>query len=98
MIFKGTKQLSESDINIITHMLSGSTNAFTSYDYTGYLFNLPVQHWHEALPILADCMQNVSFKDDHLNSEMKAVIQELKMDRDNYHSYSYYGNACGNFP
>ena len=84
MIFKGTKKLSESDINIITHMLSGSTNAFTSYDYTGYLFNFPVQNWHEALPILADCMQNVSFKDDHLNSEMKAVIQELKMNRDNY--------------
>lgn len=84
MIFKGTKQLSESDINILTHMLSGSTNAFTSYDYTGYLFNLPKQHWHEVLPIFADCMQNVSFKDDHLNSEMKAVIQELKMNRDNY--------------
>lgn len=84
MIFKGTKQLSESDINIITHMLSGSTNAFTSWDYTGYLFNLPKQHWHEALAIFADSMQNVSFKDDHLNSEMKAVIQELKMNRDNY--------------
>jgi zinc protease len=84
MIFKGTKQLSESDINVITHMLSGSTNAFTSYDYTGYLFNLPKQHWHEALNIFADSMQNVAFKDDHLNSEMKAVIQELKMNRDNY--------------
>ena len=84
MIFKGTKQLSESDINVITHMLSGSTNAFTSYDYTGYLFNLPKQHWHEALFIFADSMQNVAFKDDHLNSEMKAVIQELKMNRDNY--------------
>jgi zinc protease len=84
MIFKGTKQLSESDINVITHMLSGSTNAFTSYDYTGYLFNMPKQHWHETLAILADCMQNVSFKDDHLNSEMKAVIQELKMNRDQY--------------
>ena len=84
MIFKGTKQLSESDINVITHMLSGSTNAFTSYDYTGYLFNMPKQHWHETLAIFADCMQNVSFKDDHLNSEMKAVIQELKMNRDQY--------------
>lgn len=84
MIFKGTKELSESDINIMTHMLSGSTNAFTSYDYTGYLFNMPVQHWKEMLPVMADCMQNVSFKDDHLNSEMKAVIQELKMNRDNY--------------
>ena len=75
MIFKGTKILSESDINVITHLLSGSTNAFTSYDYTGYLFNMPVQNWHTTLAILADCMQNVSFKDDHLNSEMKAVIQ-----------------------
>jgi len=84
MIFKGTDTLSESDINIIAHKLSGSINAFTSYDFTGYLFNLPVQHWQEALPIMADCMQNVSFKDDHLNSEMKAVIQELKMNRDNY--------------
>lgn len=91
MIFKGTVSkpdklpyLSESDISVITHMLSGSTNAFTSWDYTGYLFNLPVQNWHEGLPILADCMQNVGFKDDHLNSEMKAVIQELKMYKDNY--------------
>ena len=95
MIFKGTDDsyykntptalpLSESDINTITHMLSGYTNAFTSYDYTGYLFNMPKQHWHEVFPILADCMVNVALKQEHLNSEMKAVIQELKMNRDSY--------------
>ena len=37
MIFKGTDTLSESDINVLVHKLSGSCNAFTSYDYTGYL-------------------------------------------------------------
>jgi len=84
MIFKGTDTLSESDINVLTHKLSGSTNAFTSYDYTGYLFNFPTHHWQEALPVLADTMQNAAFKDDHLNSEMKVVIQELKMYNDNY--------------
>src|SRR3990172_3903000 len=84
MIFKGTKKLSESDINVVSHMLSGSINAFTSWDYTGYLFNFPTQNWKETLPIMADCMLNCAFKDDHLNSEMKAVIQELKMYRDNY--------------
>ena len=41
MIFKGTNRLSESDINEITHKLSGVCNAFTSYDYTGYLFDFP---------------------------------------------------------
>lgn len=86
MIFKGTKTLSESDINLITHKLSGYSNAFTSHDYTGYIFDLPVQHWHYALPILADCMTNCTFKEDLLNAELKAVIQELKMYNDDYSS------------
>ncbi len=86
MIFKGTQKLSESDINMITQKLSGVCNAFTSYDYTGYLFDFPTHHWKEALPIMADCMQNCTFKQEFLNSEMKAVIQELKMYRDNYSS------------
>ena len=86
MIFKGTEKLSESDINIITSKLSGSTNAFTSYDYTGYLFDMPSQHWQEAFKLFADCMMNCTFKEDLLNSELKAVIQELKMYKDNYPS------------
>jgi len=84
MIFKGTEKLSESDINDLTHKLSGVCNAFTSYDYTGYRFDMPTQNWKEMLPVIADCMVNCSFKEDHLASEMKAVIQELKMGRDNY--------------
>lgn len=85
MIFKGTDNLlSESDINVLVHKLSGRCNAFTSHDYTGYDFVLPTHHWHEALPVIADCMINCSFQDDMLNSEMKAVIQELKLGKDQY--------------
>lgn len=86
MIFKGTEKLSESDINLIVHKLSGSCNAFTSHDYTGYLFDMPAHHWHEALAIMADCMRNCTFKQEFLNSELKAVIQELKMYNDDYTS------------
>lgn len=84
MIFKGTDKLSESDINELTHKLSGYCNAFTSYDYTGYLFDLPEHNWRYALDIMSDCMRNCSFKQEHLNSELKAVIQELKMYKDNH--------------
>ena len=87
MVFKGTKKLSETDINAAMHKLSGNSNAFTSYDYTGYMFNMPTQHWQEALPIIAECMTNCTFKDDLLNSEMKAVIQEMKMGKDEYFRY-----------
>lgn len=86
MIFKGTENLSESDINEITHKLSGYCNAFTSYDYTGYLFDLPEHNWRYALDIMSDCMRNCSFKEEHLSSELKAVIQELKMYKDKYTS------------
>ena len=84
MVFKGTEKLSESDINLITHKLSGYSNAFTSHDYTGYVFDFPSQHWRHALQIFADCMVNCSFKEDMLNAELKAVIQELKMYNDDY--------------
>lgn len=84
MIFKGTDILSESDINLIAHKLSGNCNAFTSYDYTGYLFDFPKQNWHFALPLLANCMRQCVFKEDLLNAELKAVIQELKMYKDDY--------------
>lgn len=86
MIFKGTDTLSESDINLITHKLSGYTNAFTSYDYTGYLFDFPTQHWTIALRLLSDSMRNCRFDPEHWNSEIKAVIQELKMYLDDYGS------------
>lgn len=84
MIFKGTDSLSESDINTISFRLSGITNAFTSHDYTGYLFDVPSQHWDQVLPVMADCMVNCTFKQQFLNSELKAVIQELKLYNDDY--------------
>ncbi len=85
MIFKGTqKLLSESDINLITQKLSGYTNAFTSFDYTGYIFDIPVANWSKVLPVFADCMSNCTFDQEHMNSEVKAVIQELKMYRDDF--------------
>jgi zinc protease len=86
MIFKGTQKLSESDLDKITHKLSGYCNAFTSFDYTGYVFDFPSQHWKAAFPILADCMRNCVFDKDMLNGELKAVIQELKMYKDDYGS------------
>ncbi|MBP6869310.1 insulinase family protein [Candidatus Babeliales bacterium] len=82
MIFKGTETLTESDIDLVSLKLSGNCNAFTWYDYTGYLYNIPVANWDKVLPMMADCMENCRFQQDHLNSELKAVIQEMKMCKD----------------
>jgi len=84
MVFKTTKNRGETDLDAIVHKLSGSCNAFTNYDYTGYLFEMPSCQFEAVFPLMADSMANVEFHDEMLNSEMKAVIQELKMNKDRY--------------
>lgn len=84
MIFKGTEKISESDIPLVASKLSGYLNACTWHDYTAYFFDIPVENWDKVLPIMADCMSNCTLRQDHLNSELKAVIQELKMCKDQY--------------
>ena len=93
MIFKGTATLSESDIMSIAHKYGASFNAFTAYDVTSYHFETNANNWKPFVPILADCMQNARFDAQHLASEVKTVIQELKMRKDNYWS-SMFDKAC----
>jgi zinc protease len=84
MIFKGTKNLSESDINLICQKLVGEANAFTSQDYTCYTFRFPTNTWQTALELLAECMQHATFPTQMLSSELKAVIEELHLYNENY--------------
>ena len=84
MIFKGTDLLTEGDIDSIARKYGADFNAFTSYDMTSYFFETDSQNWQHFLPILADCMQNARFSDQHLASEVKAVIQELRMYKDDH--------------
>lgn len=84
MLFKGTSKLSELDINTITQKITADANAFTSQDYTCYTFRAPADAWHIALEIFADCMRNATFDEFKLESELKAVIEELRMYRDDF--------------
>lgn len=84
MIFKGTQKLSETDIDTISRKYGASYNAFTSHDMTSYFFETNKNNWKPFIEILADCMKNARFDDQHLASELWAVIQELKMNKDNY--------------
>ncbi len=84
MIFKGTTKLVEGDIDAIARKYGADFNAFTSNDMTSYFFETDSQNWHHFLPVLADCMQNARFSDQHLASEVKAVIQELRMYKDSH--------------
>ncbi len=84
MIFKGTQTLSEGDIDAIARKYGASFNAFTSHDVTSYYFEVDRNNWKPFVPILADCMVNARFDEQHLASELKTVVQELRMRKDKY--------------
>jgi len=80
MIFKGTTTMSETDLDsIIEKFCVSRFNASTSLDQTNYYFVSDNKNWHVFVNILADCMANVRFDAHHFASEVKAVINELKM-------------------
>lgn len=98
MIFKGTQKMSESDLDDIARKYGASYNAFTSMDSTAYYFEVDKNNWQPFLGIFSDCMQNARFDQQHLNSELKAVLQELKMHRDQYWSMMYQKICSALFP
>lgn len=84
MIFKGTEKMSELDLQAIAEKFCiGSIgigyNAHTGLDATTYYFKTDEKNWPVFVGILADCMQNVSFAEHHFASEVKAIVNELKM-------------------
>jgi zinc protease len=89
MIFKGTEKLSETDISAISKKYGATNNAFTAHDKTAYFFEVDKNNWQHFVPVLADCMQNARFDEQHLASELLTVIQELKMYKDNYQSVAF---------
>lgn len=84
MIFKGTSIMSEVDFKLITEKYGNTLgNAWTSLDQTSYYFLTDNKNWPIFLNILADCMNNARFDENHFASEVKAVINELNMNRSN---------------
>lgn len=86
MIFKGTKNLSEVDIDEISRKFGAEYNAFTSQDITAYYFEVEKNSWTHFLDILSECMFFSKFEQEHLASELKAVVQELNLFADDIES------------
>src|SRR5262245_54244586 len=45
LLFQGTPRFPKGQIDLLTYLTGGSTNAETGEDYTHYWFALPSSHW-----------------------------------------------------
>src|SRR5918996_5103 len=73
MLFKGTPTRPPGSIDQLIEGIGGSSNAFTSYDYTHYDVVVPAAHLGVAVELLADIAVNAAFVREELESEKQVV-------------------------
>lgn len=82
MLFKGTPTRPPGSIDQLIEGIGGSSNAFTSYDYTHYDVVVPAAQLGVAVELLADIAVNAAFVREELESEKKVVFEEMKLTED----------------
>jgi len=82
MLFKGTPTRPPGSIDALIEGLGGTSNAFTSYDYTHYDVVLPGGRLRAGMELLADIGVNAAFVPDELESEKKVVFEEMNLVED----------------
>lgn len=83
MLFKGAKKYSGKDFDRILHENGVRNNAFTSYDYTGYYFNLPSGKLELIMDIESDRMAHLKLQEKDLVTEREVVAEERRFRVDN---------------
>lgn len=78
MVFKGTKKRSVREIARSLESLGGYLNAFTTKEQTCFYARVLDRHVGEAMDVLADLVQNATFKKEELEREKLVVLEELK--------------------
>lgn len=78
MIYKGTKNRTEAEINESLSKIFGFTNAMTNYPYVVFYGTLLKEDFEKGLDLFSDILINPSFSEDGFNEEMDVIKQELK--------------------
>ncbi len=79
MLFKGTDTRKVGDIARRVQELGGYINAYTSYDRTVYLIDVPSSGAYEAVSILSDAMMNSTLPLKEYDKEQEVIRREFAM-------------------
>ncbi|MFD2236774.1 M16 family metallopeptidase [Aureimonas populi] len=79
LMFKGTQTYTEGEFSAAIADIGGDENAFTSYDYTAYFQQVPVEALEEMMTFEADRMSNLILSEEAVNPERDVILEERRM-------------------
>jgi zinc protease len=89
MFFKGTEKRPGARIAHEVESFGGEINAFTSFDYTCYYINTPVNSLSKTVDILMDMVANPEFLEKELIPEREVVFEEFRRALDNPSQFNF---------
>ncbi len=78
MVFKGTQKRTALQISEDIENAGGSTNAYTSREFTVFYAKMLKNDLELALDVLADMVMAPTFPEDEMTKEREVVVQEIK--------------------
>jgi len=82
LAFKGPSGELKGNIAREIQGLGGNVNAYTSYDKTVFLINLPSRNWRKALDLLRQLVLEVDFEAEEVETEREVILKEINMGED----------------
>lgn len=104
MLFKGTKNRSNEQLNRELEFLGGDYNAYTDYISTVYSITCLDEEFEKGIELLSDMILNSSFDEKEMKKEKGVVLSEIKSDKDDIedlsisrtHEYAFHKSALKN--
>ncbi|HAT4070465.1 TPA: insulinase family protein [Clostridium perfringens] len=104
MLFKGTKNRSNEELNRELEFLGGDYNAYTDYISTVYSITCLDEEFEKGIELLSDMVLNSSFDEKEMKKEKGVVLSEIKSDKDDIedlsisrtHEYAFHKSALRN--
>ena len=83
LMFKGTERFAAGEFSAAIADIGGEENAFTSYDYTAYFQQVPVDALEQMMTFEADRMSNLVLSDEAVLPERDVILEERRSRIDN---------------
>jgi len=89
MVFKGTSKYTCRQIKESIEGVGGSFNGFTSEEVTCYFVKMPLRYLDRGIDILSDMVARPLLREEDVRKERTVILEEIKMYKDQPHSYVY---------
>ena len=76
LMFKGTEKFGPEEFSRIVQSVGGTSNAFTSYDYTAYIQRVAADRLETVMEMEADRMRGLILSDEDIEVDRQVVLEE----------------------